>query len=171
MSDPIRPAITEACRACGVPDLANRIRVLWSSRFISRMGDARWDQVEGIGMIRLSRPLWPKASDLERRETVIHETCHVIADCRFGGKQGHGPRWRQMMALCGYLHPTRCHGVDSDTIRQRRERRRVDVLARCGCASGVVLGPVQARRVRAGVVYCCRKCRQRVAIMSDPLTS
>jgi hypothetical protein len=69
-----------------------------------------------------------------------------------------------MMALCGYTRPTRCHAVDSEAIRERREQRRIDVLGRCGCAAGVVLGPVQARRVRAGAVYCCRKCSQRVAL-------
>jgi len=164
MSDLIREQILAACRACGVPELSARIRIVWSGRFIARMGDARWDRAQGIGIIRLSRALWPKASEDERRETVIHETCHVIADCRFGGKQGHGPSWRRMMALCGYARPTRCHAVDSETIRERRERRRAEVLGRCGCAGGVVLGPVQARRVRAGVVYCCRKCSQRVAL-------
>ena len=76
MVDVIRGQIEEACRACGVPELSGRIRVFWNSRFIARMGDACWDQVRGVGLMRLSRPLWPKASDEERRETVIHETCH-----------------------------------------------------------------------------------------------
>jgi SprT protein len=164
MNDLIREQIEAACRACGVPELSGRIRVTWSGRFIARMGDARWDLVRGVGIIRLSRPLWPKASNDDRRETVIHETCHVIADWRFGGKQGHGPGWRRMMALCGYTRPTRCHSVDVEAIRQRREVRRVAVPARCGCAEGVMLGPMQARRVRAGVVYRCRKCSQRVAL-------
>jgi predicted SprT family Zn-dependent metalloprotease len=164
MNDPIRELIEGACRACGVPGLSGKIRVSWSGRFISRMGDARWDGVRGLGFVRLSRPLWPKASDEERRETVIHETCHVIADCRFGGKQGHGPAWRHMMGLCGYARPQRCHSVDHEAIQQRRQRRRVEVRARCGCAEGVVLGPVQARRLRAGAAYRCRKCCQRVAL-------
>ena len=122
------------------------------------------DRLRGVGLIRLSVPLWPRASDEERRETVIHEACHVIADCRFGGKQGHGPAWRHMMALCGYPDPKRCHAGDRETIQQRRERRRVEVRARCGCAEGVMLGPVQARRLRAGAQYRCRKCSQCVAL-------
>jgi SprT protein len=164
MNDPIRELIEWACRACGVPELSGKIRLTWSARFIARMGDARWDGRHGLGIIRLSRPLWPKASDEERRETVIHETCHVIADRRFGGKQGHGPRWRHMMALCGYPAPQRCHSVDREAIQQRRERKRVEVRARCGCAGGVVVGPVQARRIRAGMAYRCRTCSQRVAL-------
>jgi SprT protein len=163
MIDPIRDLIEGACRACGVPELCGRIRVTWSGRFVSRMGDARWDAVRG-GLIRLSRPLWPRASPEERRETVVHEACHVIADYRFGGKQGHGPRWRQMMALCGYAAPQRCHSVNREAIQQRRRRKRVEVRARCGCAEGVILGPVQARRLRGGAVYHCRRCSQRVAL-------
>jgi SprT protein len=164
MIDPIRELIESACHACGAPELCGRIRVTWSGRFNARMGDARWDKGRGVGLIRLSRPLWPRASAEERRETVIHEACHVIADYRYGGKQGHGPRWRQMMARCGYPAPQRCHSVDRDAVLARRQRRRVEVRGRCGCAEGVVLGPVQARRLRAGAEYRCRTCSQRVAL-------
>jgi SprT protein len=164
MQDPIRELIEGACRACGAPELVGRVRVAWNGRFTARMGDARWDRACGVGIVRLSKPLWPKASDEERRETVIHEACHVIADYRFGGKQGHGPRWRQMMALCGYPRPRRCHVVNYDAIQERRERRRVEVRARCACPGGVMLGPVQARRLKRGAVYHCRCCRQRVAL-------
>jgi SprT protein len=164
MNDPIRELIEGACRACGVPELAGRIRVTWSGRFVARMGDARWDPIRATGFIRFSRPLWPAASPEERRETVVHEACHVIADYRFGGKQGHGPLWREMMALCGYPAAKRCHSVNREDIEQRRERRRVRVRARCGCAEGVLLGPVQARRLRTGAVYLCRRCSQRVAL-------
>lgn len=164
MNDPIRESIEAACRACGVPELSGRIRVSWSGRFVARMGDARWDTVRGAGLIRLSRPLWPQASPEEQRETVVHEACHVIADYLYRGKQGHGPGWRRMMALCGYPAAQRCHSVNREAIQQRRERRRVEVRVRCGCAEGVALGPVQARRLRTGAVYHCRRCSQRVVL-------
>ena len=50
-----------------------------------------------------------------------------------------------MMTLCGYPDPKCCHAVDREAIQQRRERQRVEVRGRCGCAEGVMLGPVQAR--------------------------
>jgi len=164
MIDAIREQIETACRVCSAPELCGRIRVTWNGRFIARMGDARWDKVRGLGLIRLSRPLWPRASDEERRETVIHETCHVIADYRFGGKQGHGPAWKRMMALCGYTQPQRCHSVDREAIQQRRAQRRIEVRGRCGCTAGVILGPVQAQRLRRGTTYRCRKCSQQIAL-------
>jgi predicted SprT family Zn-dependent metalloprotease len=162
MTDAIREYIDIACHVCGVPELAGKIRVVWNGRFSARMGDARWDPARGTGLIRLSRPLWPKASEEERMETVIHEACHVIADYKFGGRQRHGPRWRQMMALCGYRNARRCHAVNRDEILARRQQNRL--RAACGCAEGVTVGPLQARRIRAGVVYRCRRCAQQVVL-------
>ena len=89
MNDPIREQIAAACRACGVPELAERIRVVWRC-FTARMGDARWDRLRSVGLIRLSVPLWPRASDEEWCETVIHEACHVIADAASAASRGTG---------------------------------------------------------------------------------
>src|SRR5439155_27322610 len=96
----------------------------------------------------------------ERIETVIHETCHVIAEYQFGPRQGHGPNWRLLMRRCGYGNATRCHTVNRDEIAARRQlTRRVYKLA-CGCPDGVALGRVQYQRLRAGTRYHCRRCRQ-----------
>ncbi len=158
----IRDLVAFACRMGDVPELLGRIRVAWGARFTARMGDARWDAVRKAGLIRLSAPLWPKASEAERRETVIHEACHVIADFKFGRNQGHGDGWRHMMMLCGYPDAKRCHAVDREAIVRRRQQSRVK--ARCACPDGVSVGPTQARRIRAGVAYHCRHCRQRVEL-------
>lgn len=160
----IRAEVERACRACGVPEMAAKIVVSWNGRFTARMGDARWDRRRGQGLIRLSVPLWPKASREEQRETVIHEVCHVIADAVYHGNMGHGPKWQRMMKLCGYPEARRCHAVDREAIRARRQQQQV--LAACGCPDGVQLGPVQARRLRAGVAYHCRRCRQVVRLPS-----
>lgn len=151
-----------ACEVCGVPELTSRIRVQWNTRFTARMGDARWDALRGQGLIRLSVPLWPRASEEDRRETIVHEACHIIADYRFGRRQGHGHHWRQMMALCGYRDAKRCHDVDRESIRERRGQNRL--RAACGCAGGVIVGPVQVRRIQAGAAYTCRRCDQRVRL-------
>jgi predicted SprT family Zn-dependent metalloprotease len=154
--------IAIACMLCGVDELADRIRVAWSGRFIARMGDARWDSSRKAGLIRLSLPLWPKASRDEQLETIAHEACHVIADYKFGGRQMHGPRWQQMMCLCGYKKPRRCHQVNRDEIRARRSRRRIS--AACGCPGGILVTPVLARRVQAGAAYVCRACGQTLTL-------
>lgn len=161
MVDPVE-VFEIVCAVCDTPELVGKVRIVWNSRFISRMGDARWSLTQGRGLIRLSRPLWPKASEEERMETVIHEACHIIADYKFGSRQIHGPRWQQMMRLCGYENPRRCHRVDLETIRARRQDHRI--RAACGCAAGVTVGPVQARKIRTGTVYRCRSCNEPVRL-------
>lgn len=154
--------IAIACTLCGVDELIGRIRVAWNGRFIARMGDARWDHCKGEGLIRLSLPLWSKASHEEQVETIVHEACHVIADYKFGGRQMHGPRWQEMMRLCGYQSPPRCHRVNLDVIRTRRQRWRLSAV--CGCSGGILISPVVARRIQAGAAYSCRTCRQRLTL-------
>ena len=92
----------------------------------------------------------------------------VIADYRFGGKQGHGPAWQRMMALCGYTQPQRCHAVDNEAIRQRRELRRVEVRGRCGCADGVMLGPVQPGDCGAAMPIAAASVANRLRCLDEP---
>jgi hypothetical protein len=75
--------IAIACTLCGAGELIGRIRIAWNRRLIARMGDARWDYREGVGLIRPSSPLWAKASHDEQAETIAHATCHIIADYRY----------------------------------------------------------------------------------------
>lgn len=151
-----------ACMLCGADELIGRIRISWNGRFIARMGDARWDYRKGMGSIRLSLPLWAKASQEEQAETITHEACHIIADYKFRGRQMHGPRWREMMRLCGYQSARRCHRVNLDEIRTRRRRRRLS--AACGCPDGILISAVVARRVQTGAAYWCRTCGQRLTL-------
>ncbi len=167
-SSAILEAFEIVCVICGVPELVGKVRFAWNSRFIARMGDARWSFSRGHGLIRLSSALWQKATDEAQMETVAHEACHVIADYRFGSRQKHGPRWRQMMRLCGYENPRRCHTVDLATIQQRRCHNRH--RARCGCMSSLTVGPIQAKRIRTGRTYRCRRCGQAVQLESQSQT-
>ncbi len=158
----VQEYVAIVCMLCGADPLVARIRVAWNGRFSARMGDARWSDRQGLGFIRLSSRLWPKAGHDERVETITHEACHVIADYTFGGRQMHGPRWREMMRRCGYEEPRRCHRVDLDAIHARRFGRRL--RAACGCPGGVLITPVTARRLRAGTTYLCRACRVQIIL-------
>ena len=63
------------------------ILVEWNNRFKSRMGDALYLR-SGVGRIRLSTFLWPRATHEQRRITVIHEVCHLICRHLYGpGKE------------------------------------------------------------------------------------
>jgi SprT protein len=125
------------CEVCDTPQLRRKISLEFNNRFSARMGDALWDGC--VGRIRLSAPLFHKASIDERIETVVHETCHVIAYYKFGRCQPHGRHWKEMMERCGYQNPRRCHSVDLIGIVARRTQRSGNVLSFCGCEPGFKL--------------------------------
>jgi SprT protein len=112
-----------ACECNQVPDLAQMILVEWNPRFTRRLGDGYYNNRVLLGArIRLSLPLWPRASEEDRRETVIHETCHVVVGLKFGRQaRHHGPEWRQAMKNCG-VEPLRTHSVDRTGLVRRQKQ-------------------------------------------------
>src|SRR6185436_3239730 len=96
----IKEAIAFACEANGVPEIIPRISVQFNPRFTNRMGDALFNGT--IMRIRLSTPLWGRASDEQKRETVIHEACHIIARYKHGlDIRPHGYHWISCMKKAG----------------------------------------------------------------------
>lgn len=116
----IRKWVCFACEANEVPELAQVIMVEWNARFTRRMGDALYSPSTFRARIRLSIPLWKRASERDRHETVIHEACHIIVFYKHPNATQHGPEWREAMRNCG-VEPKRTHSVDrSGLARQRR---------------------------------------------------
>ena len=74
----IRQWIRHACQSNDVAELAQTFLVEWNRRFTRRLGDGHYSLLSMRARIRLSSPLWPRASDIDRQETVIHEACHVL---------------------------------------------------------------------------------------------
>ena len=149
-----------ACAMCGCETLARRIDISFNSRFTSRMGDASTKYMR----IRVSKPLWPIASPVQRRAIVIHEACHIIADRTFGRRCGHGSRWKKVMRMCGE-RPLRCHDVDTSSLKRRRARYKV-----VGCSCGHVdsVSFVKASRIRKGVSeYICKKCDNKLQLTGE----
>ncbi|EMI53869.1 SprT family zinc-dependent metalloprotease [Rhodopirellula sallentina] len=91
--------------------LSNMIRVRFNKRFIRKFADAGYIAVPPRGIIRLSPKIWERASDTERRETIIHEACHIVAFHLHGTAiKPHGVEWRQAMENCE-VEPVRCHNI------------------------------------------------------------
>ncbi|QDU96226.1 SprT family zinc-dependent metalloprotease [Lignipirellula cremea] len=100
-----------ACDSNEVGYLTSIVRVKWNKRFTRRFGDALIGYNPLLARIRLSPLIWQNASDSERRETVIHETCHIVAWHLHGTKiKPHGVEWRQAMEQCG-VEANRCHNI------------------------------------------------------------
>ncbi len=131
------------------------IHVEFNSRFTRRMGDA--NVVYGIGIIRLSRKLWDRASEEQKREVIIHEACHVIQrvrDMERGCRSSaHGEHWKSLMRKCG-VRPNRCHTVDRTGLVKTYP-------VRCSCGVNSV-GKTVYRRLREGTQYRCCKCNDKI---------
>jgi SprT protein len=154
----IREWIRFACDCNKVPELAQVILVEWNSRFTRRLGDAAYNSVTFRARIRLSIPLWPRATDQDRRETVIHEACHIIVGYKHGfAVSAHGPEWKKAMENCS-VEPLRLHAVDRTGLA--RKQRRFILLAcpyegverKCRCTIR------ELNRLRCGVEMWCKVC-------------
>jgi SprT protein len=141
-----------------VPEIAQRIIVKWSNRYTNCMGKAHYRGPTDM-TVTFSGPLWPRASADERRQTIIHEACHIIARYKhqhLGGKrriQPHGWEWKQAMTRAG-VAPKRCHNVDTTGLGRKREQFEYE----CGCMTHMV-GKIRHRRMQLeGRRYFCVKC-------------
>lgn len=155
--------IRKVLEANGCPDIFDRITVEWNARFTRRMGDATY----GIYRIRLSSPLWSRATKAEQNNTVAHEVCHIVAVHLYGfGAKGHGADWQLCMMRAGY-EPNRCHNVDRTGLKRQNTRTRVRLY--CGCPDGILISKaLWTRSINNGewdgngnnTRRCCRRCRQ-----------
>jgi SprT protein len=153
----IRSWIRFACERNGVPELSQVILVEWNQRFTRRLGDAAYSPSTFRARIRLSIPLWPRASEEDRRETVIHEACHLIASFKHGFVAAHGHEWRLAMRACG-VEPLRTHQVDRTGLARRHRRF---ILLDCpnqGLESKCRCSAREYNKLRRGVEFWCKVC-------------
>ena len=153
----IKEWIRFACDCNNVDELAQVIVVEWNSRFTRRLGDAAYNSVTFRGRIRLSTPLWPRGSEVDRRETVIHEACHIIVGYQFGQVAQHGSEWKEAMRACS-VEPLRTHTIDRTGLA-RRHRRFIlldcphkGVERKCRCSAR------EFNQLRRGGEFWCKVC-------------
>ena len=163
----IREWVRFACECNGVPELAHVILVEWNRRFTRRLGDGMWSPTRMLARIRLSVPLWGRALEEDRKETVIHETCHIIVFYKHATADPHGPEWREAMKNCG-LEPVRTHDVDRTGVARRQ---RLFVLCDCPKEEKCRIGVRHFNLVRRGAEFRCNVCglhiHQNAAIEED----
>jgi len=149
--------VRETFRTLGSPQIYCEVK--FSSRFSRRMGDARYDHVKQKGIIRLSAVLWPRATEVERTETIIHEACHVVQLYFYPTSAAHGREWAALMRKAG-RKPQRCHQVDRTGIQRKNAR----VAASCLCGNVRAITTNKATRIRRGASYRCLKCNEVVSL-------
>lgn len=133
-----RAIIDHALRGLGIDPADTGIKLEMNTRFSRRLGDALPDRLpmpRGVynarryfalshvhGRLRFAASaLWRRATPKKRRNTVLHELGHLLADCEAGRPCKHGAGWKAMMRRLGET-PTRCHTVNRDGLRRRGSR-------------------------------------------------
>lgn len=99
-AEKISELIQFACDKNGRPDIAAMITVSWSNRMTVTMGRVSRSRSENAYAIKLSTKLFARATPEQQRQTVIHETCHVI-DAVINREWGHGSGWKSVMRCAG----------------------------------------------------------------------
>lgn len=117
--------IAEMLAKLGIDPTTVNILVTHHHSFTRRLGDARtfYTTQGGIkGRIRISSsPLWRRASPDERRDTIIHEFAHVVANARAHKNVHHGDEWKALMVMLGG-RPAACHEIDRTGLHRRGSR-------------------------------------------------
>lgn len=164
-SDDILQWINFACERCECPELAQRIGYAFDGRLTQCVGRAFWRfaDKEIQPRIELATSHWNTLTDAGKRSTVIHETCHIIADWIFGSKvDDHGAHWKWLMRRCGESPDTAVpeHEVKTE-FRPPRERFLPGLtIAHCGCTGHRKIPNRLAHRIRSGERHTCDICRQ-----------
>jgi predicted SprT family Zn-dependent metalloprotease len=136
--------IDEALDHTGWSGIRNKIKHAWNPRLRSSFGRV----VTPGTRIELSTKMWKVTSAKQKREVVIHESCHVIEIFQTG-KTDHGEMWTELMQQCGFKNPNPTHEI-LDFVRRHE--------LRCGCSIHV-LSTVLYNRIKNGShEYACKKC-------------
>lgn len=160
LTSQIRKWIDFACDSNGVPELKYKIKFQFESSFTRRMGDAMWDRKKKQGIVRLSSPLWPRASEQERYETVVHEACHVVVGYKNENRrvQPHGEEWKRAMLACE-IQPNRTHCVDRKGLARNKKRMIVSDCGNPEVANKCRVTSVQLNQLKCGTTLHCKVCR------------
>lgn len=136
-----------------VHGMRRRLRALcvrWNMRFTSTAGRAYYGRNE----IHLSGPLWPHATEAQRRDVAAHEAAHLVA-FHAHHHMGHGQPWRDVMRRAGF-EPQRQHDIAAG------------VRVSCACAGGRLLTPVRHGRLLRGSSYRCLACGHAIRPLDRP---
>lgn len=134
------------------------VKVSWNSRLKTCMGVA----LLFSDQIHLCPSLWPLATEAQRRETVLHELCHLVATKQYGHRAGHKEPWKKLMCRLG-LVPNRLHTVPVPP-------RKGTYMFSCSCPDKVhYVGKLKAeRRLLPQVsLFTCLLCKSSIQLVGQ----
>ncbi|MHC4237227.1 MAG: SprT family zinc-dependent metalloprotease [Planctomycetota bacterium] len=167
--------VLKALKKMGRQDLLPYIWIVWSSRLTSSMGRAVFarpgdtvrkrfqkNTIDGrVVRMELSVPLWSRANEAQRNQTILHELSHLITHqeallAQQERPAPHGRRWKNTMHRIG-ADAARTHTVDTGGLG------RLKAKAQCRCMDHYVT-PRMAGEILMGRRYTCKKCFQRLQV-------
>ena len=149
----VRELIQYACDMNGRPDIAKLIRVKWSNRMTRAMGIASKRGEDNL--IKLSIPLFLRATEEQKWQTVIHEACHIIDAVKNSVRMSHGRSWKKCMEACE-VKPDVYHTVSCEGLRRRWSYHCPD------CKRGFELSTTIHNKICRGQVRICLHCRTKI---------
>lgn len=170
----IRKWVVFACKACDCPELGCKIPIYFNSRFTAKLGRARMfythnKKVLSDFYIEFAAKIWPTTPEDCKRNTAIHEACHVIEAYLYGwhGGKPHGVRWKTLMRQCGEK-PERTFKL-KDVGCEHLYRPQKRYVALCGCEGKKHNISAKRRGMIANNTrqYKCRICKQRIMLSCE----
>jgi hypothetical protein len=100
----------DTCKNLDIYDVYLKLIWKFEPAFRCTLGQAEWDD-DGNWWIRYASRFWLPLGELGRRNTIVHEVCHLAVERLYGHcsrpKAGqervldHGIHWRNLMEKCG----------------------------------------------------------------------
>ena len=101
----------KCCNILNIPDVYTNLEWKFETKFRCTEGQAEWDeeQYPGKWFIRYSTKCWIPMGLAGRKNTIVHEICHLAVEKLYGHGNivdnrrvtTHGTHWEQLMRKCG----------------------------------------------------------------------
>jgi SprT protein len=144
--------IGTTCLALGVPQLADEIEWSWNKRLTRAIARAHFR----TNHIELSALLFPLLTVDDRKDTIIHEVCHLVAHHIHGpGIRHHGREWKSLMIEAGGRPLARSKSIEGADLFRRGPAR---VTFFCACREHAVTA-YRAAKIERGSVFVCTRCK------------
>lgn len=161
----IRTLIQETCDKAGKSEIGPYISFEFSGRLKTTFGKAWTLRDINGGKISFSSVLWGRAKLLERKDTIIHETCHILANLISKSNCGHNHFWKTLMRVCGASNVSRCHKVSTEGLT--RTQKRFSFSCRQCDKSIKVSANLRTRIINSvgrNKYYVCRRCKSKISL-------
>jgi len=138
--------------------LDKNLHIVWTwSNKMTRTAGYAWKNKRKV---RFSADLFKRDKVSGRRNTIVHEICHILSWEVYGNKiKPHGNEWKYLMRLCGE-EPLRTHNIK---VKPKHPR----YPTYCMCPKPHMLVKQMINRMKRGTAYTCTTCKEVLTLHKD----